>query len=151
MQTLQLVSKKEILAGNSYEFEGHTIVCESWTERGKNGSNVAAQFIGTVNGKPFKGSITDLKKKVGANVLSKSDKGTPTEIFETYLSNMRKIVGLPSYYLAALDKLESTIEEERQKLEERKALAEKDAAAKLLGYASFEAFLKAQQKKKGTK
>lgn len=150
MQTLQLVSKKEILAGNSYEFEGHTIVCESWTERGRNGSNVAAQFIGSVDGKPFKGSITDLKKKVGANILSKSDKGTPTEIFETYLSNMRKIVGLPSYYIAALDRLETSIEEERQKLEERKALAEKDAAAKLLGYASYEAFMKAQ-KKKGTK
>ena len=151
MQNLQLVSKKEILAGQTYEFEGHTIVCESWTERGKNGSNVAAQFIGSVDGKPFKGSITDLKKKVGANVLAKSEKGEPTQIFANYLTNMRAIVGLPSYYLTALDKLEGTIEEERQKLKERKALAEKDAAAKLLGYASYEAFLKAQQKKKGTK
>lgn len=152
MVHLTLVSKKEILAGNTYEFEGHEISCEYWTERGRNGSNVAAQFIGTVDGKPFKGSITELKKKVGANVLSKADKGTPTEIFATYLANMRKIVGLPSYYLTALDKLEVAIEEERQKLAEQKALAEKDAAAKLLGFTSFEEFTKAQKPKaKGKK
>lgn len=152
MVHLTLISKKEIFSGETYCFNGHEIICESWTERGKNGSNVAAQFIGKVDGQPFKGSITDLKKKVGANVLSKSDKGTPTEIFETYLSNMRKIVGLPSYYLTAINKLECTIEEERQKEKEQKALAEKDAAAKLLGYASYEEFMKAQKPKaKGKK
>lgn len=147
MKTLTLVSKKEILSGETYNFDGHEIVCEMWTERGKNGSNVASQFIGTVDGKPFKGSITDLKKKVGANVLSKAEKGTPTEIFANYLTNMRAIVDLPSYYLSALDKLEVTIEEERQKLAELEELKRKDSAAKLLGYDSFEAFQKAQQKK----
>lgn len=147
MKTLTLVSKKEILAGETYNFNEHEIVCEMWTERGKNGSNVAARFIGTVDGKPFKGSITDLKKKVGANVLSKAEKGTPTEIFANYLTNMRAIVDLPSYYLSALDKLEVTIEEERQKLAELEELKRKDSAAKLLGYDSFEAFQKAQQKK----
>lgn len=147
MKTLTLVSKKEILSGENYVYNGHGIFCETWTDRGKNGSNVAAQFIGSVDGKPFKGSITDLKKKVGANVLSKADKGTPTEIFANYLTNMRNIVGLPNYYLSALDKLEAAIEEERQKLAELEELKRKDAAAKLLGYASFEAFQKAQQKK----
>ena len=148
MLQLTLVSKKEILAGQTYEFEGHTIVCESWTERGKNGSNVAAQFIGSVDGKHFKGSVTDLKKKVGANVLAKSDKGTPIEIFATYLANMRKIVGLPSYYLAALDTLEGAIEEARKQEEAAAALQEREKAAKVLGFSSLAEYEKAIAKAK---
>lgn len=145
---LELVSKKNIEAGQTYEFEGHEIVCEAWTERGKNGSNVAAQFIGTVDGKAFKGSITDLKKKVGANVLAKSEKGEPTQIFANYLTNMRAIVGLPSYYLTALDTLEGAIEEARKREEEAAALQERERAAKVLGFSSLAEYEKAIAKAK---
>ena len=121
MVHLTLVSKKEIASGESYNFNGHEITCETWTERGKNGSNVAAQFIGKVDGKPFKGSITDLKKKVGANVLAKADKGTPEQIFATYVSNIKNIVGLPTYYLKAIENAEKEIAKAKAEAEEKAA------------------------------
>lgn len=119
MKTLEIVSKKEIVSGESYNFNGHGIICETWTERGKNGNNNAAQFIGKVDGKPFKGSITELKKKVGANVLAKADKGTPEQIFATYVSNIKNIVGLPSYYLTAIEKAEKEIEKAKAEAEKQ--------------------------------
>ena len=119
MKTLKIVSKKEIVSGESYNFNGHEITCETWTERGKNGNNNAAQFIGKVDGKPFKGSVTDLKKKVGASVLAKADKGTPEQIFATYVSNIKNIVGLPTYYLTAIEKAEKEIAKAKAEAEKQ--------------------------------
>lgn len=147
MKTLELVSKKEIVAGETYNFNGHEIACETWTERGKNGNNNAAQFIGKVDGKAFRGSITDLKKKVGANVLAKSDKGTPEQIFATYVSNIKNIVGLPIYYLTAIEKAEKEIAKakaEAEKLAMKDVLLE--AAAKLRKAGYTEAQIKAMLK-----
>lgn len=137
MKNLELVSKKEVVSGESYNFNGHEIICETWTERGKNGSNVAAQFIGKVDGKDFKGSITDLKKKVGANVLAKSDKGTPEQIFSTYISNIKNIVGLPSYYITAIEKAEKEIAKakaEAEKQATKDVFTEMVAKLKKAGY-----------------
>lgn len=147
MKTLEIVSKKEIASGESYLFNDHEIICETWTERGKNGNNNAAQFIGKVDGKPFKGNITDLKKKVGANVLAKSDKGTPEQIFNTYLSNIKNIVGLPSYYLTAIEKAEKEIAKakaEAEKQATKEAFTDMVATLKKAGYteAQIKAMLK---------
>lgn len=147
MKTLALVSKKEIVAGESYSYKGHEIECEMWTERGKNGSNVAAQFIGKVDGKPFRGSITDLKKKVGANVLAKADKGTPEQIFSAYIVNIKNIVGLPSYYLTAIEKAEKEIAKakaEAEKQATKDVFTEMVAKLKKAGYteAQIKAMLK---------
>lgn len=147
MKALEIVSKKEIVSGESYNFNGHEIACETWTERGKHGNNNAAQFIGKVDGKPFRGSITDLKKKVGANVLAKADKGTPEQIFATYLSNIKSIVGLPSYYLTAIEKAEEEIakaKEEAEKQAAKEAFTDMVATLKKAGYteAQIKAMLK---------
>lgn len=147
MKTLGIVSKKEIASGESYLFNGHEITCESWTERGKNGNNNAAMFIGKVDGKPFKGSITDLKKKVGANVLAKADKGTPEQIFSTYIVNIKNIVGLPTYYLTAIEKAEKEIAKAKAEAEKqamKDVLSEAVAKLKKAGYteAQIKAMLK---------
>jgi len=117
MKTLELVSKKEILAGQTYSFNGYTIECTEWTERGKNGSNVAAMFVGKINGKEFKGSITQLKKAVGAEILAKAEQGTPESIFSTYITNIRNIKNLPPYYLEEIEKALKNIEERKEKEE----------------------------------
>lgn len=136
MKTLQIVSKKEIAAGQTYKFGEHVIECTEWTERGKNGSNVAAMFIGKINGSDFKGSITQLKKAVGAEVLQKAEQGTPENIFSTYIANIRNIKNLPSYYIEEVEKALKKIEERKQKEElsnieaQIKALQEKAKALK---------------------
>lgn len=136
MKTLQIVSKKEINAGETYSFNGYTIECTEWTERGKNGSNVAAMFIGKINGNDFKGSITQLKKAVGAEVLQKAEQSTPENIFNTYITNIRNIKSLPSYYIEEIEKALKKIEERKEKeelasIEEQiKALQEKAKALK---------------------
>lgn len=136
MKNLVLVSKKEINAGETYKFGEHVIVCTSWTERGRNGSNVAAQFIGTIDGKAFKGTITQLKKAVGAEVLAKAEQGTPESIFNTYITNIRNIKGLPSYYIEELEAALANIEKQKEAAEladieaQIKALQEKKKALK---------------------
>lgn len=136
MKNLTLISKKEILKGETYAFGEHVIVCNGWTERGKNGSNVAAQFIGLVDGKEFKGTITALKKAVGAEILAKAEQGTPESIFNTYISNIRNIKGLPSYYIEELEAALANIEKQKEAAEladieaQIKALQEKKKALK---------------------
>lgn len=136
MKNLTLVSKKEILKGESYTFGEHVIVCNDWTERGKNGSNVAAQFIGTIDGKEFKGTITALKKAVGAEVLAKAEQGSPESIFNTYISNIRNIKGLPAFYIEELESALANIEKRKEAEEladieaQIKALQEKKKALK---------------------
>lgn len=143
MKTLEIVSKKEIVAGESYDFNGHEIICDTWTERGKNGNNNAAQFIGTIDGKPFKGSVTDLKKKVGASVLAKADKGTPEQIFATYMANIKNIVGLPSYYLTAIEKAEKEIAKAKAEAEKQ---ATKDVFTEMLAKLRKAGYTEAQIK-----